>query len=206
MIVKPYISFLITDSDGQLLTRTGGILTSLDGNPNYTTPAPTLPVVRNAMEDFSEAVSNAEGGGVALTAVKKAKRAVLVALLRQLASYVQVTANGNMAVLMSSGFPVQKPQRQPIGVLPPPANVTLTFGARTGELRGVASPVAGAAIYNWHLSTAAAPTVVIQTMQTTASTVVFPGLTPGVTYNAVVNVVGSAGPSSWVGPASQIAV
>jgi len=206
MIVKPYISFLNTDNDAQLITRTGGILSAMNDNPSYPVPSPALAGITTALEDFTAAVSAAVDGGKALNAVKRAKRAALVALLRQLASYVQVTANGNLAVLMSSGFPAQKTQRQPIGVLPPPANVTLTFGARSGELRGTASPVAGAAIYNWQLSTAAAPSVVLQTMQTTASNAVFPGLTPGVTYNAMVNVVGSAGPSGWAGPASQIAV
>jgi hypothetical protein len=141
-----------------------------------------------------------------MTAIKNDKRAALVALMRQLASYVQVKCNGDMAVLLSSGFPIQKPQRSPVGVLAPPSNLTVTFGPRSGELRATAAPVAGAAIYNWQLSTAAAPTVVIQSAQTTAANNMFTGLTPGVVYNAEVNVVGSAGPSDWAGPVPQIAV
>lgn len=206
MVVKPYISFLNEDNDGQLITRTGGIVTAMTGNASYPTPAPTLASVSTALTAFSTAVSDAVDGGVTLTAIKKEKRAALVALLRQLASYVQVTCNGDLAVLLSSGFPIQKPQRQPVGVLPAPSNLTVTFGPRSGELRATASPVAGAAIYNWQLSTAAAPTVVIQSAQTTAANNTFTGLTPGVVYQALVNVVGSAGPSDWAGPVPSIAV
>lgn len=206
MIIKPSISFLTNDSDAQLLTSTSGILTALTGNPGYATPAPTLAVVTSARDEFAAAMADAIHGGVVLTATKNEKRAALVALLRQLASYVQVTCNGDMAVLLSSGFPIQKPTRQPVGVLPPPANLTVTFGARSGELRAVASPVVGAAIYNWRLSTAANPSVEIQSAQTTAASKTFTGLTPGVVYNAVVNVVGSAGPSNWSEPVPSIVV
>jgi hypothetical protein len=55
----------------------------------------------------------------------------------------------------------------------------------------------GAAIYNWRLSAANAPTVVLQTAQTTAASNVFDNLTPGVVYNIEANAVGSAGPSDW---------
>ena len=104
MIVKPFISFLNLDSDAQLVTRVNGILNSMATNPSYPTPAPTLASVRTAWQEFSAAISDAVDGGVTLTAIKDAKRAALVALLRQLASYVQVTANGDMAVLLSSAF------------------------------------------------------------------------------------------------------
>ena len=206
MIVKPSISFLTKDNDAHLLTSTAGIITAMTGNPGYPTAAPPLVDVAAASQVFSTAVSNAVDGGVTLTAIKNEKRAVLVALLRQLASYVQVTANGDLAVLLSSGFPTQKTQRQPIGVLPAPSNLTVTFGARSGELKAAAWPVPGAAIYNWQLSTAAAPSMVLQSVQTTAAHNTFGDLTPGVVYNIMVNVVGSAGPSDWSDPVPLIAV
>ena len=49
-----------------------------------------------------------------------ARRAELVALVRELASYVQVECKGDLEVLVSSGFPIQKPVRNPIGELPVP--------------------------------------------------------------------------------------
>ncbi|HEY5042026.1 MAG TPA: fibronectin type III domain-containing protein [Verrucomicrobiae bacterium] len=206
MIVKPSISFLTHDGDPQLITDTNTILTDMTGNPSYPAPIPALATIKPALDEFSTAYANAAGGGVTLTSIKNDKRAALAALLRQLASYVQVACNGDLTVLLSSGFPIQKPQRNPVGVLPAPAYLTVAFGARTGELDAGVVPVPGAAIYNWQLAAASAPTAVLQTAQTTAASNSFAGLTPGVTYVVQVNAVGSAGPSDWSEPVSQMAV
>jgi len=117
-----------------------------------------------------------------------------------------VACKGDLTVLMTSAFPNQKPQRDPIGVLPAPTQLTMTFGPRSGELRTTARRIPGAAVYNWQLSTASNPTVVLQSLQTTAASVTFAGLTPGVVYRAVANAVGSAGPSNWSEPVSQMAL
>ena len=68
------------------------------------------------------------------------------------------------------------------------------------------TPVFGASIYNWRLSTAANPSAVVQSAQTTAASNTFTGLTPGVVYNTEVNAVGAAGPSDWSAPVPQMAV
>lgn len=206
MIVKPSISFLTNDNDALLITDTASIITAMTGNPNYPTPTPDLAAVTTAQTEFSAAVADAAGGGVALTSAKNDKRAALVVLLRELASYVQVACKGDLTVLLSSGFPIQKPQRQPLGVLPAPANLTVTLGARTGELNAGVAPVTGAAIYNWRVTTASAPTVEVQSAQTTAASNTFGNLTPGVVYNIQANVVGSAGPSNWSDPIAQMVV
>jgi hypothetical protein len=56
------------------------------------------------------------------TAIRNARRPELVSLLRQLANYVSATANGNLETLISSGFPIQKTTRTPIGPLPAPTH------------------------------------------------------------------------------------
>jgi hypothetical protein len=206
MIVKPSISFLTSDSDAQLVVDTNSIFTGLTGNASFLTPNPTLPVINTGLDEFSTALAKAAGGGMALTAIKNDKRAALVVLLRELASYVQVACKGDLTVLLTSGFPIQKPQRNPIGVLPAPTNVTISLGRRTGELDAAMPPVFGAAIYNWKLAKADAPSVVLQSAQTTAASNSFTGLTPGDVYVAQVNAVGSAGPSDWSEPVFQMAV
>ena len=204
-IVKPAISFLNTDSDAQLITSTTTIVTAMTGNASYATPAPALAAITTAKTAFATAVANAAEGGLSLTAIKNDKRAVLVALMRQLASYVQVTCDGDYAVLLSSGFPTQKPTRTPVGVLPAPGNVSVTLGPRSGELHAVANPVPGAAIYNWRV-TSATPNTPVVTLQTTGGSTIFADLTPGVVYNVEANVVGSAGPSDWSNPVAQMVV
>ena len=206
MIVKVSVSFLNDDNDAQLVTDVTAITTAMTGNPSYPTPLPSLADVTTAKDGFVTALANAADGGTLLTAIKNEKRAELVALVRNLASYAQVACNGDMTVLLSSGFPIQKPQREPVGVLPAPARLTMTLGPRSGELRTAAERIPGAAIYNWQLTTAANPTVVLQSVQTTAASVTFDGLTPGVVYRAVANVVGAAGPSNWSEPVTQMAL
>ncbi|MEY4385843.1 MAG: hypothetical protein RLY20_1126 [Verrucomicrobiota bacterium] len=206
MIVKPYITFLSRVSDAELISIVNGIVSGLKDNPHFPTPTPALPVVAAALDEFAQALSDAAQGGITFTALKNAKRQALVTLMRQLAIYVEVTCQGNMAVLLSSGFPTHKPERAPSRLPAVPENLRVTLGARTGELNAVVASVAGAACYNWQLSTAAEPDVVLQLVHTTAARNTFTGLTPGVVYRATVNAFGSAGPSDWASPVLQMVV
>jgi len=206
MITKVAVSFLNDDSDAQLISSVTTITSAMTNNNHYPTPSPSVPDVIAANEAFAQALAEAADGGTLAITLKNEKRAALVTRVRDLASYVQVTCKGDLAVLVSSGFPIQKPQRAAIGVLPAPARLTMTLGPRSGELKTAAERIPGAAIYNWQLTTAANPTVVLQSVQTTAASITFSGLTPGVVYRAVVNVVGAAGPSNWSEPVTQMAL
>lgn len=206
MIVKPSIGFLTADSDALIVTGTETIVNSLTSNPDYPTPTPTLATVTTALNAFTVAIANAADGGKEFTAIKNAKRAELTSLLRQLASYVGVTCGGDMAKLLSSGFPTQKPIRTPIGVLPAPGAPIVTLGALTGELDAATPPVFGAYTYNWRVALSSAPNVFVQQSQTTAARNTFSGLIPGQTYRVQLNAVGSAGPSDWSDDAELIVV
>lgn len=206
MIVKASIQWLNKDTDAQLINDCGVIINGMTDNATvYASPVPPLPTVQTALDSFSTAVVVAAMGGAAAKAARNNARLVLTGLVRQLASYVTVTANDDMATLLLSGFPVQKPVRTPIGVLPAPASTVLVLGARTGELNAGVKPVFGASVYNWQL-TSSAPGSAPQTAQSTASSITFTGLTPGVIYTVSANAMGAAGPSNWSNPASQMAV
>jgi hypothetical protein len=197
MIVKPAINFLTADSDAQLATDSQTIVTSMTGNTDYPTPSPTLAVVQAAVDAFNVAIANAANGGTELTATKNAKRNELAALLRQLSYYVSANCGGDMAKLLSSGFPAQKNSRTPIGPLPAPVAPILTQGVLSGTLDASTTPLTGAYTYNWRLALASAPGVYVQTAQTTAASTSFASLTPGQTYNVEVSAVGSAGTGDW---------
>ena len=197
MIVKPAISFLIASADALLITMVRAIILAMTDNVNYSKPEPTLALILAALEDFVTALSKAADGGKELTAIKNARRSELVSLVRQLASYVLVACKGDMAILLSSGFPVQKPNRQAIGVLPAPETPKVSQGPRTGQMFGVTAPLAGGYIYTWQLSLETAPDVPVRTVQTTSARNLFIDLTRGTTYRLRVNVIGTAGPSDW---------
>ena len=206
MIVKPAISFVRTDTDAQLVTHTQTIILSMTDNANFPSPSPTLAVLATAKDEFATALANAANGGTELTVIKNEKRAALAGLLRQLALYVSMACKGKMAVLLSSGFPTQKPVRTPAGVLPSPAAPVLSLGARSGELAASTTPIANGSIYNWRAALAAEPGVSVQEVQTTAASVTFERLTPGQIYRVDVNVVGSAGPSDFSDSAQLMVV
>ncbi len=206
MVIKPAVSFLRTDSDSTLVTDAETIVTSMTNNSAYPSPSPVLAAITTAINDFSTAIAAAANGGTELTAIKNAKRASLCAALRHLASYVHVACSGDMAVLLSSGFPIQKPTRTPAGILPAPATPVLRLGGRSGDLVAVTSPVTNAYTYNWRVALSSAPEAYVQEVQTTAARITFSGLTPGQLYLVDVNALGSAGPSDWSDSAELMVV
>ena len=90
--------------DHTLEEVTLAVLENLYGNPAYPDPPVTKPALQTALGNFTAAIAAQAQGGTAATADKENKRAVLVDLLRQLASYVQEKCGNNLATLLSSGF------------------------------------------------------------------------------------------------------
>ena len=206
MIVKPSTQWLNKSSDANLLNTARNILKSLADNTGiYPAPNPALPVVQAAVDDFSAGLALAADGSRSAISAKKQLRQVLVGLLRQLANYIHTACGGDMTNLLLSGFPAQKPVRQPVGPLSAPNNVTLQLGSLSGQLVAKANPVFGAALYTWQL-TSSTPNTPMVTVQTTAAKAVFSGLTPGVIYSVVVNAIGTAGPSDWSSAASLMCI
>ena len=204
MVIKPSINFLTRDSDSKLVVDSGAIITAMTGNASYPSPNPPLPTVATAREEFITAIEEAMHRDLEKLSVRRAKRSSLVSLLRQLASYVAGYCDGDMAVLQSSGFPTQKPTREPSGPLPKPDDPILRQGPTDGSLRARTTTVLGVYSYNWRVALASEPTEYVQTAQTTAARVTFTGLTPGQVYNVQVNRVGTAGETSWSAPGTRM--
>lgn len=206
MVVKASISFLTADSNPVLVTDVSTIVTSLTGNPNYPDPTPALPVITLANDAFAASITAAADGGKRLNWAKKMRRTELVALVRQLASYVQMECAGDMTKLLSSGFPVQKPNRAPAQVPATPAVPTIAQGDVTGKAVATSGKVAGAYIYNWQVFLEDEPETVVQRAQTTGARATFPGLTVGKAYLFQLNAVGTAGTSDWSGLGSRVVI
>jgi hypothetical protein len=206
MIVKPSIGFIKTDSDAEFAKAIQKILGMMTGNLSYPKAVALLLLVKAALDDFCTALAVSGDGGHTLISVKKDKRKALGALVRSLANDVEEECAGDLTVLLSSGFPIQKPQHFPIGDLPVPAAPTLTLGSHSGSLDASVPPVYGAQSYNWQVALASAPNVILQTNETTATHTSFAGLKPGEAYIVQANVFGTAGTSDWSQPTSQMVV
>lgn len=206
MIVKPSISFLTLDGDPELVVNIQKIITNMTGNVSYPKAVALLLLVKAALADFITALANAGDGGNTLKSIKNDKRTALCALVRSLAADVTDECLGDLTILLSSGFPIQKPEHYPIGDLPAPAAPTLTLGVHSGGLNASVPPIYGAATYNWRLAAADAPTVILQTDETTGASTSFNDLVPGKVYMVQADAVGAAGTSDWSQPASLMVV
>lgn len=211
MIVKAAIGFL-NRSLPQTIANKTDVITGAMNEPEaklvYVTPVPSITAVETANGALKTALLDyqAAGGGKQLAAAVTGRTVEVSSLVRQLAAYVTATANGDMEKLLLSGFPIQKPTRQPIGQLSAPDAPALKQGKLSGQLVVATSPVYGGMTYNWRIALASAPTTYVATQQTTAASTTFEGLTPGEIYNVEVNTVGAAGPSDWSDPGTLMVI
>ena len=198
MIVKASIGFLSTETAALVTTQVDIILEAMGlKKSTFVTPVPPLADVRTANDALKVAINEAADGSREKNAIKRAKLTELVSLMRQLASYVTSTCNGDMAKLLSSGFPHQKPTRERVGELPAPVTPKAKQGELSGQMVATTAPIYGASAYNWRVALASAPNTYVRTGQTVGARNTFDGLTPGELYNVQVNAVGAAGPSDW---------
>lgn len=198
MVVKTSIGFLSRDTAQGIANQTDIVLAAMTvAKTNFPAPVPALSVVQTANDALKVAILDAADGGREKNAIKRAKQAEVTSLMRQLASYVTATANGDMAMLISSGFPNQKPMRERIGELPTPSTPLVRQGALTGQIGATVSPIYGASSYNWRVALASAPNTYVRTAQTVGGRSTFEGLIAGELYNVECNAVGAAGPSNW---------
>lgn len=116
------------------LQRVQDIITAMTGNANFTTPNPPLATVQlqlTATETAFTAYDNAKSDCRVKLDERTAELENLMGLLTQLATYVDHQANGDPAIINSSGMEVRA-SNQPVGELPPPA----ALSAESTDLEG----------------------------------------------------------------------
>ncbi len=203
MVYKISIGFLGSDSNAELVVKVDTITAAMTGNPNYPAPASGIAQVVTLNTQFNNAITAAADGGTGLTAARNAKRSELCMRLRTLAAYVQANGKNDQAILISSGFPMQKSTRTPSTILPAPVLQSIGAGPNTGTV--VMKLVAlGAQVYNWRCFLASEPQTMLDMTQSTAATTLFTGLTPGKSYCFQGNATNAAGTSDWSAPVPLI--
>jgi len=193
---KIAIAFLGADPDAKLIVATGHIVDAMTANANFPTPLPALAAVVAARNSYVTAVNALDRSKASLVR-RNQTRAALVALLRSLALYVQQTSAGNLAILLTSGFPPQKPKRQPAQVLAAPQRVVLRRAKLTGQILARCKAMDKATGYQWRYASATTPTVWTQPDPVTTASYILQNLTPGTSYIVQVRALGTRGPSDW---------
>lgn len=103
-IIRVSLAFGNEMPDDTLITFSRSVHTLLYGAGGFTNIPVTAPELETAIEAFANAKAAQASGGKAATAEKNNLRADVVKLLKQLAFYVQVASDNNLAMLLSSGF------------------------------------------------------------------------------------------------------
>lgn len=184
------------------------IIQKLTGNANFTTPVPPLLDVTaqvTATETAKTKADAAKKTSIEMTAIMHQEEKGLDTILTKLANYVEVTADGDVAKIESSGFtPASK--ATPIGTLPQPQNCGITTGDNAGEIDPGCDNVKGAKTYVWQINTVdpIKEGDWKDAVTSTKSTCIIPNLTSGTRCWVRVAAVGAAGRSAWSDPATKI--
>jgi hypothetical protein len=190
--------------DTEVDSFTQGVISNMTGNAAYPSPPVTMANLETARKDFSAKVAAAQTGGPPDTAAKNNSRQILLGLLRQLASYVQMMSNNDMATLLSSGFQAMSTNRAQ-SPLEQPQGLSIKNGT-SGQLVARVDPVKNTSMYEGRIKAGTGdwlPSVFSGDSQH----ITFDGLTPGQTYTIQVRALGgSTGQSDWSDPSSHMAM
>ncbi len=190
--------------DKELDNFTLSVKNAMTGNAAYPTPPVTLVNLETARADFEQKIAAATAGGPADTAAKNNSRQTLLGMLRQIASYVQINCNNDMATLLSSGFEAMSTNRAQTP-LDKPTALVLSNGT-TGELVAKVTPVKNTSLYEGRIKGTTGdwmPSI----FDGDSQHIVFDGLTPGQNYTAQIRALGgSTGQSDWSDPSSHMAM
>lgn len=177
--------------DSKLHVFALSILTKMTRNPNFLPPyTPSLTDLSTAITNYWKALvaSNGNFGGKAQTIAKDEARKALRTLMKDLGLYVDRVANGNKAIILSSGFKVRKPT--PTGPLPTPKKLKISDRQRS-KIKLKVDAVKGTRIYQWeYIPTSDLSTGIWTEVKTTKSSVTIEGLQSGQQYTFRVVALG----------------
>ncbi len=191
-------------ADTELDNFAQAVIDAMTGNATYPSPPVTMANLKTAKDDFTAKMAAAQTGGIADTAAKNNSRQTLIGHLRQVATYVQIACNNDMALLLSSGFQAQSTNRASTP-LEQPQSLSIKNGG-SGQLVATIDPVRNANMYEGRIKPSDGdwmPSVFTGDSQH----IYFRGLTPGKTYTIEVRALGgSTGQSDWSDPSSHMAM
>lgn len=120
--------------DDELATLGLTVITAMTANPNFETPVPALADVQLVVDDFHEKLSATRKGSPLNTSEKNYSRQTVEGELKKLAFYVNTVADGELHIVLSSGFPARK-LRSSLDIPAVPERLHLSDTQQSGQLR-----------------------------------------------------------------------
>lgn len=149
-------------TEGDFQTKVGVILMALDGNPDFAEPwsdrLPSLARLRARYEQYCQAVVASQTRDMFRIAERNELRRMLTAELKQIVGHLELTAQGDLGKLRSTGFDLRRlPVRPGPGTqLPAPSGMRLQSMHGMFLLRADRLP--GASAYEIQVCTGQLPT------------------------------------------------
>jgi hypothetical protein len=190
-------------SDGDLSAFASNVVTCMTDNTTFAKPPVTPADLAKLLDTFHAALAATIDGGISLTATKNAARDALLSALRKIAAYVQIVADGDTALLLTSGFAAASTNRMRTKLNSPVIMSVDNEG--TTKLLVRLQTVTNARAYELRAFNGSA-TPAASMISTQARRIIVGNLTPGTTYNLQVRAIGgSEGFSEWSDLVSHMA-
>ncbi len=202
-----YVAYgwLTSGREAQLEPNVQAVITALKDNPHFPDPVPPLAQAETHLAAYVHARAQAKDGGRLATAAKNAARAELVSTMRELGAYIQQTSGGDLEILLSSKFPLQRPRHR-LDVQPAPENLRLKQGKVSGAIVAQFDNSRHRLVYEWQTTTGETPGEWTNQPPGTATRATFEGFAPGTWVYVRVRSRVAAGASDWSGLARIMAV
>jgi len=184
-------------TDLELSAKATHVVEQMTGNANFPTPMPPLETITTANEEYIVNLGKVEGGSRQDTVNKNNSRKLVESLLQQETNYVQQVTQGNEALILSSGFDVN---RRPayIGPLPKATGFEVKPGNNKGTMQANCNVVPSASFYEFEYTEAPiAPNCIWNVKTTTKHRLLIEGLTSGKQYVFRVAGAGSDPSRNW---------
>jgi hypothetical protein len=189
-MIRPKLKLYFTGyNDSAFENKSQAIYAAMNENPYFLTPTPTMKDLLAAITQFGDLLTGSASGDRYQIAEKNRSRQELETLLRRLAGYVIMTSGDDRAMLVSSGFDLEK-EREPTAALAP-QSMKLVSGANSGEVDIRVSGAKG--VQTYHYEYTPDPLTDNSVWETETNTKVqhsFKGLTPAKKYWFRVATVG----------------
>jgi len=178
------------------------IITSMTGNTSFPTPPIPLTEVQALLDSYSAALSAAASRDRNKVALKNELRLQLNEMLTKLGNYVNLQSDGDITMIISSGFELSKlPQPRYIST---PGNVKVKQGVNAGSLVCKIKADKAATSYIHMMSPAGVPEWTSVT--TSRSRYEFTNLEQGKEYSFKVVVIGSNDQTAQSATVNQFAI
>lgn len=194
----------------------GTVVTGMHNNAYFVEPwfaageGPTWQALSDLFADYMSAKRAAVDGDKGKIAMRVALRAQAEVMLKQIGTYVNGKAAGNLAAMESSGFEISK-EKAPISTLPPdaPQNLKLKHGEVQHSIVASCKKPAGNVSFETQINSGN-PNLEADwkagAFTTVCSRIELLNLTPGTIYAVRVRAVNKNGPGLWSDIASLMAM